>query len=99
MKGLETRSEAECLIFLQCVKIISVGLKLNRSNCNTGLNFSLTAIFTLVVSSAVLVYDVSARAGDVSMGSPSLLLAEFVAAVRKIRRWLGCVRVRPMFSQ
>ena len=36
-----------------------------------------TVIFILVVSSAVLLHDVSARGVDVSMGSPSFLLAEF----------------------
>ena len=36
-----------------------------------------TAIFITVVSPAVLAHDVSARAGDVSMGSPSFLLVGF----------------------
>ena len=52
---------------------------------------SLGAVFILVVSSAVLVDDVSARAGDVSMGSLSFLLAEFSCWRSKIR---ATVRLR-----
>ena len=49
-----------------------------------------TAIFTLVVSSAVLLHDVSARAGDVSMGLTSFPLAEFCCCRSKNR---GMVRL------
>ena len=50
-----------------------------------------TAIFTLVVSSAVLVDDVSARTGDASTGSPSFPLAEFCCCRSQNR---GTVRLR-----
>ena len=42
-------------------------------------------IFILVVSSEVSLHDVSARAGDVSIGIPSFLLAEFCCCRPKNR--------------
>ena len=39
-------------------------------------------------------HDVSASAGDVSMGSPFFLLAEFCCRVRKIDGLSDCVNVR-----
>ena len=42
---------------------------MGKSNCKSKSSFCLNmATFILVVSSAVLLHDVSARAGDVSMG-------------------------------
>ena len=49
----------------------------------------LTTIFILAVSSAVRLYDVSARAGDVSMG----ISAEFCYCQSKNRAQLDCVNV------
>ena len=50
-----------------------------------------TSIFVLVVSSAVLVHDVSARAGDVSMGITVFLMAELCYCRSKNRK---AVRLR-----
>ena len=55
------------------------------------------AIFILGVSSAVLLHDVSARAGDESMGIAGRRLFNWlnsVAAIRKIERRLDFVNVR-----
>ena len=53
--------------------------------CSRVLPRPCTAILILVVGSAVLLHDVSASVGDVSMGSPSFLLGEFCCCRSKNR--------------